>query len=157
MQNFSRSERIAAALYFIWFFIHLWLFFYSEESADNSHFWPFVAAGKTFVTTYDVTEFIVYIGAPLILFIAYKIVNGNAYDETGSARRHPTTNFFLSFLDEKIKAETLTQKLNELTNQPVSHTYLNELKADREKAGSMGVNSWLDRVEVKKKYKDFQN
>jgi|GEM_PF-2000448 len=157
MQNFSRAERIAAAFYFIWFFVHLWFFFYSEESTDNSQFWPFIAAGKTFVTTYDVTEFIVYIGSPLILFIAYKIVKGNTYDEYSSNRRHASSNFFLSFLDEKIKAEALAQQINELTNQTVNYDKLNELKTDREKAGTQGVNNWLDRVEVKKKYKDFQN
>lgn len=157
MQNFSKLERIAAALYFIWFFIHLGLFFYSDESLDNSFFWPFTPEGKTLAETYDVSEFLVYIGVPLVLFIAYKIIYDKGYDESSSARRHPASSFFMAFLDEKIKAEELTQQLNELQNRPVNYDRLNELKTDREKAASHNVNDWLDRVEVKKKYKEFES
>ncbi|MBL0355653.1 MAG: hypothetical protein IPP72_01640 [Chitinophagaceae bacterium] len=157
MQNFSRSERIAVAFYFIWFFVHLAFFFYSEESSDNGQFWPFITAGKTLASTYDVSEFLLYIGVPLILFIAYRIVYGVAYDESNGGHRHTSTSFFISFLDEKIKAEELTQKINKLNNQPANYDHLDELKADREKAASKGVKTWLDRVEVKKKYKDFQS
>src|SRR5882672_11206078 len=103
MQNFSRLERIAAAVYFIWFFIHLSLFFYSDESPDNSLFWPFTSGGKTLADTYDVSEFLVYVGVPLILFIAYKIVSGKNDDEYSSGHRHPVATFFIAFLDEKIK------------------------------------------------------
>lgn len=157
MQNFSRLERIAAAIYFIWFFIHLGLFFYSEESPDNSLFWPFIPGGKTLAETYDVSEFLVYIGVPLVLFIAYKIIYNKDYDESSSVRRHSTSSFFIAFLDEKIKAEELTQKLNELQNRPANYDRLTELKTDREKATSHNVNDWLDRVEVKKKYKEFES
>lgn len=156
MQNFSRLERIAAAVYFIWFFIHLGFFFYSEESSDNSLFWPFTPPGKTLAETYDVSEFLVYIGVPLVLFIAYKIIYDRNYDESSSGRRHSTSNFFIAFLDEKIKVEELTQKLNELQNRPASYNRLDELKTDREKAASHNVNNWLDRVEIKKKYKEFE-
>lgn len=156
MQNFSRAERITGALYFIWFFVHLGLFFYSTESTDNSCFWPFAPPGKTVVTTYDVTEFLVYTGAPIILFIAYRIVYGKTYEESQASRRH-STNFFVAFLDEKIKAEELTQKINELQNRPVNYDRLNELRSDREKAASHNVSNWLDRVEVKKKYKEFES
>ena len=157
MQSISRLERVAAAVYFIWFFIHLAMFFYSAESTDSALFWPFTSAGKALGTTYDVSEFIVYVGVPLILFIAYKIVFGKNYDESSSSRRHSTASFFIAFLDEKIKTEELSQKLNELKNLPVSYNHLNELKTDREKAASQNVNDWLDRVEVKKKYKEFEN
>ena len=156
MQNVSRIERIAAAVYFIWFFVHLSLFFYSNESPDNSLFWPFSSGDKSLQSTYDVSEFLVYIGSPLILFIAFKIVYGKSYDETSSGRRHPTASFFLAFLDEKIKAEELTQKINELQGLPVNDNHLNELKSDREKAASNSVNDWFSRVEVKKKYKEFE-
>ena len=157
MQNFSRLERIAAAVYFIWFFLHLGLLFYSDESPDNSLFWPFTTGGKTLATTYDVSEFIVYVGVPLVFFIAFKIVYGKSFDESSSYRRHSTSSFFISFLDEKIKTEELLQKLNELQNRPVTYDRLNQLKSDREIAASQNVNDWLDRVELKKKYKEFEN
>ncbi len=156
MQNFSRLERIAAAFYFIWFFVHLGLFFYSEESPYNAMFWPFSSEGKSFTVTYDVSEFLVYIGGPLILFIAYKIVFGKEY-ESSTGRRHSGASFFIAFLEEKIKNEELSQKINELQGKPVSHELLNQLKADKEKAASQSVNNWLDRAETRKKYKEFEN
>ena len=157
MQSISRLGRIAAAVYFIWFFIHLAMFFYSVESPDSVLFWPFTSDGKALASTYDVSEFIVYVGVPLILFIAYKIVFGKSYDESSSGRRQSTASFFIAFLNEKIKTEELSQKLNELQNRPVNYNHLNELKSDKEKATSQNVNNWLDRVEVKKKYKEFEN
>ena len=156
MQNFSKAERIAVAIYFIWFFVNLGLFFYSDESPDNSFFWPFTPADKSMAVTYDVTELAVYIGAPLVLFIAYRIVFSKNYEASQASRRH-STNFLIAFLDEKIKNEQLVQKINELQNKPVNNNYLDELKSDREKAASNNVNNWLDRVEIRKKYKDFES
>ena len=157
MQNFPRLERILAAFYFIWFFVHLGLFFYSEESPDNTLFWPFSSDGKSFTSTYDISEFLIYLGAPLILFIAYKIVFAKEYDEYSSGRRHSGSSYFMAFLEEKIKNEELSQKINELQGKPVSYELLNELKADKEKAANQNVNNWLDRVETRKKYKEFEN
>lgn len=156
MQNFSKSERIAAALYFIWFFVQLGLFFYSDESPDNVLFWPFTSADKSMIVTYDVTEFAVYTAGPLVLFIAYRIMFGKDYEGSQGNRRHSFT-FFVAFLDERIKAEELAQKLNEVQNKPVDFHYLNEIKKDREIAASQSVNNWLDRVEVRKKYKQFES
>lgn len=158
MQNDSKAERIAAAFYFIWFFIHLWLLCYSDENTDVAQFWPFTTTGKSFESTYDVSEFLVYIGSPLVLFIAWKIINHVNPEEEFHSRhhRHISSSFFLAFLDEKIKAESLTQKINELTHKEVNYQYLDELKSDRSKAASRGVNKWFDRMEVKKKYKDYQ-
>jgi len=156
MQNFSKPERIAAALYFIWFFVQLVLFFYSEESPDNALFWPFIPADKSMTITYDVTEFAMYTAGPIVLFIAYRIVFAKSYEESQGSRRHSFT-FFVAFLDERIKAEELAQKLNDMQNKPVDYHYLNELKKDREIAASQNVNNWLDRVEVRKKYKEFEN
>ncbi len=156
MQNFSKSERIAAALYFIWFFVQLGLFFYSDESPDNVLFWPFTSADKSMIVTYDVTEFAVYTAGPLVLFIAYRIMSGKDYEGSQGNRRHSFT-FFVAFLDERIKAEELAQKLNEVQNKPVDFHYLNEIKKDREIAASQSVNNWLDRVEVRKKYKQFES
>ncbi|MES2848158.1 MAG: hypothetical protein V4685_03830 [Bacteroidota bacterium] len=156
MQNFSKAERIAVALYFIWFFLQLALFFYADEDPDNALFWPFTSGDKALKSTYDVLEFVVYAGAPLIFFIAYRIVFGNDR-ETSSGRRHSSSSFFIAFLDEKIKAEELTQKLNELQNRTVSYNYLNELKADKEKVTSHSINNWFDKIEIKKKYKEFES
>lgn len=159
MGNFSKWERIATAFYFVWFFVHLGLFFYSEESADNSFFWPFCPSGKTMANTYDVTEFLIYIGAPLILLVAYKIVYATnpLHNPAYHYRQHGQASFFIAFLNEKIKAEELLQKINELQNLPVSYDYLNQLKTDREKAESQSVAGWLNRIEVKKKYKEFES
>ncbi len=156
MQNFSKPERIAAALYFIWFFVQLVLFFYSDENPDNALFWPFIPDGKSVTVTYDVTELGIYTGGPLVLFIAYRIVFGKRYEESQGSRRHSFT-FFVAFLDERIKAEELAQQLNEVQNKRVDFHYLNELKKDREIAASQSVNNWLDRAEVRKKYKEFES
>jgi len=159
MESFSRTERTLAAIYFIWFFLHLGLFFYSAEGTDSSQFWPFVSTGATLAGTYDVSEFLIYTGIPLVLYIAFKIITYTSFAESSSgSRRHSTTNsFFKAFLDEKIKTEELTQKINELTGKPVIYDYLDELKKDKEKAATVGVNGWLDRVAIKKKYRDFEN
>jgi hypothetical protein len=156
MQSFSKAERIAIALFFIWFFLQLALFFYADEGPENNLFWPFTSGDKALKSTYDVFEFIVYAGAPIIFFIAYRIVFGNDR-ESSSARRHSSSSFFIAFLDEKIKAEELAQKLNELQNRPVSYNLLNELKTDKEKVTSNSINNWFDKIEVKKKYKEFES
>jgi hypothetical protein len=132
------------------------LFFYSVDSPDSSFFWPFTPEGKGVNVTYDITEFAVYILSPLVLFIAYKIILGTNREDIPASRRH-SFNFFIAFLDEKIKSEELTQKINELQNITCSFEYLNELKADREKAANQNVNNWLNRVEVRKKYKQFES
>ena len=158
MENFSKTERILGAIYFIWFFLHLGLFFYSEDGTNSSQFWPFIKASETLSSTYDISEFLIYIGIPLILYIAFKIITYNNFADSssGSRRHYNIGSFFQAFLDEKIKTEELTQKINELTNQPVNYNYLDELKKDKEKAATEGVNGWLDRVELKKKYKEFE-
>ncbi len=157
MRNFSRLERLAAACYFIWFFIHLFIFFTSQESTFNTEFWPFVSPGQNIFTTYDITEFLVYTGTPLVFFIAYRIFVGDPENVYYSRRHHSNSSFFIAFLDEKIKVEELNQEVNRLNNRPVDAGYLEELKSDRQKAGSTGVKDWINRVEVKKKYKDFEN
>src|SRR5437867_1852202 len=124
MQSFSKNERFLAGLYFIWFFIHLGLFFSSEEGVDSSQFWPFVQRGKTLSGTYDVVEFLVYVGFPLVLFVAYKIFTYNPILESSVPRKHSAGSFFIAFLDEKIKAEQLAQQINELTNREVDYAYL---------------------------------
>ena len=158
MENFSKNERIIGALYFIWFFLHMGLFFYSEDGTNSSEFWPFTNAGDSLSATYDISEFLIYIGIPLVLYVAFKIITyKNFADSSSGSRRHSNiNNFFQAFLDEKIKTEELRQKINELTNQPVNYHYLDELRKDKEKAATEGVNGWLDRVEVKKKYRDFE-
>lgn len=156
MQHFSKPERIFSAFYLIWFFIHAALFFYSQESPDNTFFWPFIPEDKSLVNTYDLTEFASYVATPLVLFAAYKIMFSKSYEEAQLSRRH-STNFLIAFLDEKIRNEELTQKINEMQQKPVSFELLNELKSDREKAASQNVNKWLDKMEVRKKYKQFEN
>ena len=153
MDSLSRNERIAAAFYFIWFFLHLGFFFYSDETIDSVKFWPFIHKGQTLAGTYDISEFVIYVGIPLILFIAYKIIYTT--QEYSGNHKHASYSFLIAFLQEKIKAEELTQKLNELTGKQAQYDYLNELKSDLEKACSQTVSGWLDRFEVKKKYKEF--
>ena len=155
MEKFSKTERVIAALYFIWFFLHAGFFVYSEDNPDRSQFWPFIKAGQTLSGTYDVSEFLIYIGSPLVLFIAYKIIYTN-YGQSTVSHRHTSGSFFLAFLKEKIKTEELSQKINELTNKPVNRHHLDELKKDKEKASTHGVHGWLERSEVKKKYREFE-
>ena len=159
MESISRTERIIAASYCVWFFVHLSFFFYADENGDSTTFWPFIKKGQSLATTYDAFEFLIYIGVPLVLYIVYRILFTWQNNEK-SLREHSrksSHNYFIAFLDEKIKVEELTQKINLLNNKPVNYDYLNELKKDKEKANPHSINGWLDKLEVKKKYKEFQN
>jgi hypothetical protein len=158
MEKLSRIERLIAACYCIWFFMHLGFFFYAEVGADSTVFWPFIKKGQTLYNTYDVFEFLIYIGTPLVLYIVYRILFTWRDDDEKyhHHQKHSSHSYFAAFLDEKIKVEELTQQINTLTNQPVNYNYLNELKKDKEKVMVHGVNGWLDKLEVKKKYKEFE-
>ena len=158
MERFTRTERLMAALYCIWFFIHLGFFFYAEETADSTTFWPFINKGQSLYSTYDIFEFLVYTGVPLVIYSVYRILFAWQGDEEKyhAYQKHSGQNFFAAFLDEKIKVEELTQKINELNHLPVNYDYLNELKKDKEKISVRGIHTWLDRLEVKKKYREYQ-
>ncbi len=155
MEKFTRIERVIAALYFIWFFLNLIVFFYTVDTPDNKNFWPFFADGKPLLAVYDITEFAVYVGAPLVIFLICKLIWGIGYTKA-EHHHHSGGSFFVAFLNERIRAEELLQKLNELQNLKVSNDYINELKADKEKASVRGANRWIDRLEIKKKYKKFE-
>lgn len=159
MESVSRTERIIAAIYCLWFFIHLTFFFYADENGDSTTFWPFIKKGQSLATTYDAFEFLIYIGTPLVLYLVYRILFTWQNNEKllRNHPRHSSQSYFIAFLDEKIKVEELTQKINLLNNNPVNYDYLNELKKDREKAKQRSINGWLDKLEVKKKYKQFQS
>lgn len=157
MNRFSQVSRIITAAYFAWLFFHIGLLVYADENADSTVFWPFIKQGQTLASTYDIFEFFVYTGVPLVLFICYRILFPRTDEEKEyTHRRHSSHSFFLAFLDEKIKVEELTQELNALNHKPVNNIYLEELKKDRMKAGNLGVNGWLERLEVKKKYKEYE-
>jgi hypothetical protein len=155
MNSTSKFKKILAAFYTIWFFIHLGLLVYAEDSLDSQQFWPFIKTGQTLQDTYDVFEFLIYVGIPLVLYIALKLLFEQREEEEYNTKKHSSSGtFFLAFLHEKIKSEELTQKINELKNQPVNHERLEELKKDFKKASSHGIDGWLERVEVRKKYKN---
>lgn len=156
MEKFTRIERVIAFFYFVWFFLNLIVFFYAEDSPDNKNFWPFFSNDKPLLTVYDITEFATYVGTPLIIFIICKLIWGIGYTPT-EHHHHTGGSFFLAFLNEKIRAEELLQKLNELQNLKVNNDYINELKADRDKASIKNAKSWVNRLEVKKKYKQFES
>jgi hypothetical protein len=158
MERLTRIERLSGAIYSIWFFIHLAFLFYADAEAGSVSFWPFIKNGQSLYTTYDVFEFLVYIGTPLLAYIVYKILFTKSYEEQEQHihQKHSTHSFFRAFLDEKIKVEELTQKINALNNQPVNFDYLEELKKDKQKITTHGLNNWLEKLEVKKKYKEFQ-
>jgi hypothetical protein len=156
MDNFSRAEKIAAALYCIWFLAHLLSFSYAEENPENQAFWPFINTGNL-MSTYGIAEFFIYTSVPLLIFLVYKMWYKKYPGKQAHVHRHRGGNgFFMAFLEEKIKAEELAQKINALSNLPVNYSLLDELKADREKISGRGVNAWLLRSEIKKKYKEFE-
>jgi hypothetical protein len=159
MERLTRTERIIASCYCIWFFVHLCFFFYAKEDADSSVFWPFTKKDQSLYNTYDIFEFLIYAGVPLALFIVYKILFAwqDEEEKYHVHQKHSGYSYFTAFLDEKIKVEELTQKINELNHQPVNYDYLDELKKDKEKITMPGLNNWLDKLEVKKKYKTFQH
>lgn len=159
MPRTSKLKRLITALYCIWFFMHLAFLAYADENADSGTFWPFITKDQALASTYDIFEFFIYTGVPLVLFICYTLIFPSKTEEEQEVihRRHSSHSFFLAFLDEKIKAEELKQQLNELTNQPTNYNYLNQLKKDRDKAGNVGVNGWLERLEIKKRYKEYEN
>jgi len=156
MEKFSRLEKLTAFLYFIWFSLNLVIFFSADEGPDNKLFWPFNSADQSVFSTYDIAEFSVYVGIPLILFGSLKIMLGNKRPIALSHDHYHHSNYFLAFLEEKIKAEELQQQLNALRHQPVSNQYLEELKADREKIILQGTEGWRNKIQVKEKYKQFE-
>lgn len=157
MHNFSRAERIASALYCIWFLAHLLCFYYAEENPEKPAFWPFIETGNL-LSTYGIAEFFIYTSVPLAIFLVYKMLCKKFGSKHTTAHRHRySDSFFMAFLEEKIKTEELTQQINALTNLPVNYTLLDELKADREKISGRGVNAWLLRSQIKKKYKEFEH
>ena len=155
MEKFTRIERVIAALYFIWFFFFFFMFIVAVDRPVYLNFWPFFAYVKHLLAVYDITEFAVYVGAPLVIFLICKLIWGVGYTKA-EHHHHSGGSFFVAFLNERIRAEELLQKLNELQNLKVSNDYINELKADKEKASVRGANRWIDRLEIKKKYKKFE-
>lgn len=155
MEKFTKIERVIASFYFFWFFLNLIVFFYAEDGPDNNNFWPFFTNGKPLLAVYDITEFATYVGAPLVIFIICKYILGSGYTHTEN--HHTGRSFFVAFLNERIRAEELLQKLNEQQNLKANYDYINELKADRDKASVKNARSWADRLEVKKKYKKFES
>lgn len=152
----TRNERIAAGIYFVWFFLHCGCLFLSQDHKENEQFWPFTQGKSSIFTTYDLSEFIVYISLPLVLWVAYRIINSFDPLAASTEMRRPSHNFFIAFLKEKIKVAELQIALGKCTGQPVKESELEELKKDLEIVSSKGVANWLGRNAVRKKYKAFE-
>jgi hypothetical protein len=152
-----RSERRIALLYLIWFFLHLSFFFFAEESPDSIKFWPYNTQGLSMENTYDISEFLTYTSIPLLLITITRLFLANrTHTAHTHARRHNNMGYFIAFLEEKIKVEERDQQINELKGNPVNYTLLNELKKDKETACTHGVKTWMERLAVKDKYKDYE-
>lgn len=156
MENLNKFERVFLSIFIGWFFVHTIFFFLSTDGVNSATFWPITSSGLGFETTYDISEYLIYVGIPIVLMIVYRIVKPKKYADTAIKQTHANVGFFIAFLDEKIIVESLTQQLNELTNQPVDYTNLKLLQNDRAIAATQGVKDWMDRVAVKEKYKDFE-
>lgn len=156
MENLNKFERVFLSIFIGWFFVHTIFFFLSTDGVNSSTFWPFTPNGLGFETTYDISEYLIYVGVPIVLMIIYRLVKPKKYADTAIKQTHANVGFFIAFLDEKINVEALTQQLNELTGKPIDNTVLQQLQKDRDIAGTQGVKNWIERVAVKEKYKDFE-
>jgi hypothetical protein len=157
MVDFSKNERILIGLYLIWFFIHTGLLtFTSEESLVANLFWPFNSGKESFVDTYDITEFLIYAGSPLVMYICYRLFFASETKMPPPKRKQLDIGFLPSLINEKIKVEELKQKISLLTKEPMSTSLLEELMLDKQKLEEKGVNRWIEKIEMKKKYKAFE-
>jgi hypothetical protein len=69
----SKNEKTILAIYIGWAFLHLvflamgWGWVYVNES-----FWPFE---DNSIRAYDLSEFLVYVGGPAVIYVIYRLTN----------------------------------------------------------------------------------
>lgn len=81
MEKLNQNQRIILSLYIVWTFIHLIFLTIAENISSPSikYFWPFkMGEGWTIIDGipqfYDLTEFLVYVGSPIIIYIIYILI-----------------------------------------------------------------------------------
>jgi len=65
------KNKVFIALYALWGFIHTALLLMGDSDGTN-HFWPFTE--QSFKETYDVSEWFVYVTAPLVFILLIKAI-----------------------------------------------------------------------------------
>jgi hypothetical protein len=83
MKNLSQGEKVYLAICLGWAFLHLvflcigWGYYSSVFFKEE--FWPFgnkYRCGDCIIRSiYDVSEFLVYVGTPVVAFLIYKLVH----------------------------------------------------------------------------------
>lgn len=82
MKNLNQNEKVFLAIYSGWALLHLVLLSMGWEGAYHRRFWLFFEKHdweNTIEEAYDLSEFLVYVGAPAVAFFIYRAVN--SYDK----------------------------------------------------------------------------
>jgi len=80
----KKINKTLLAVFIGWTFIHLIFFFIGWNTGKYYHkiFWPFFTPDElkqyyvenTITNAYDISEFLVYVGTPAVIFIIYKLI-----------------------------------------------------------------------------------
>ncbi|MDI6033328.1 hypothetical protein QLS91_09605 [Flavobacterium sp. LB2P84] len=78
MEKLNQNQRIILSLYILWTFMHL-IFLTIAERDSPDYFWPFqIGQNRTILEAipvfYDFSEFLVYVGSPIIIYIIYILI-----------------------------------------------------------------------------------
>ena len=79
MEKLNQNQRIILSIYVVWTFIHLIFLTIAERDSPAEYFWPFeIGQNRTVLeaipTFYDFSEFLVYVGSPIIIYIIYNLI-----------------------------------------------------------------------------------
>lgn len=70
--NLSKKQRTLLAIYIGWTFLHLFFFVTGwKERYYQGDFWPFEDAE---LSVYDFSEFLVYVGSPVVTYVIYRLI-----------------------------------------------------------------------------------
>jgi hypothetical protein len=75
----SKIPKTLLAIYIGWVFLHLVFLSIGWNGADHSYFFPFAGeqtySGNELKDAYDISEFLVYVGGPAVIFVIYRLIN----------------------------------------------------------------------------------
>ncbi len=76
----SKNEKTILAVYIGWAFLHLMFLAIGWNGCCHGEFWPFgnewVVNGHNEIgEIYDLSEFLLYVGAPAVIFVIYRLLN----------------------------------------------------------------------------------
>jgi hypothetical protein len=81
MKDLSQNEKVFLAIYLGWAFLHLVFLSIGWEGSYQQRFWPFFERkdwANTIRMTYDISEFLVYVGTPAVAFFIHRLINNES-------------------------------------------------------------------------------